>query len=241
MTSKFDAAVNKVLSEQEKMPWYLRAVDKIVPDEWGRVDDKGMAGKGAGANWRGFKKGVEAGSWLIPGTGAVKGGVAAYRVGKGAKHANTARKKIQAARKLSKKGTDAGATILRNPGKTFLGTSGAGLATGMDIKGGPVDTAATAALNKALGDDVPQDVPQDGAEAIDGGTFIPPTPKRAFMPLTSKHTLIGNIKDYWNSLTPGQKTAVSGIGGAAAGYGLYKALTGKKDIKKRKKRNKRNK
>ena len=29
MTSKFDTAINKILAEQEKMPWYLRAADAL--------------------------------------------------------------------------------------------------------------------------------------------------------------------------------------------------------------------
>ena len=236
MTNKFDAAVNKILSE-EKLPWYYRAIDKIVPDSWARVDDKGMAGPGAGANWRGFKKGIEAGSWLIPGTGVVKGGAAAYRVARSAKHADSVKKKLQAARKLSKAGPDAGATIMRNPGKTALGAAGASYATGMDIKGGPADTAIVAALNKMLGDGVPQDEAEAAIKKqIEDGTFIPPEapPEKS---LTSKHTLASNIKNYWNSLTPAQKTAISGIGGAAAGYALYKAFLDK-DNKKKDKKNK---
>jgi hypothetical protein len=94
MTSKFDAAVNKILSE-DKLPWYYKAIDKIVPDKWARVDDEGMAGPGAGPAWRGFKKGVGAASYAIPGTGAVKAGVGGYRAIQAARAANATRQARQ--------------------------------------------------------------------------------------------------------------------------------------------------
>lgn len=139
MTSKFDSAVNKILGEDShKLPWYYRAIDKVVPDEWGRVDDKGMAGKGAGPAIRGFKKGVGAGSMLIPGTAGVKAlqgakkGYDAYKAAKKLeggmdmlrKGKSAATKGYDKFKDVATKGKGAGETINRRPIVTGLTTGG---------------------------------------------------------------------------------------------------------------------
>ena len=109
MTSKFDTAVNKVLSEQEKMPWYLRAADAL-PD-WLATGDQRPGKKMT--PWKGFKKGVNAGSWLIPGTGA-------FKIAKAAKAAAAAAKAAQAQK--AAKGGYAVLNTAKSPAKQAYGT-----------------------------------------------------------------------------------------------------------------------
>jgi len=103
MTSKFDTAVSRVLSEQEKMPWYLRAADAL-PD-WLATGDQRPGKKMT--PWKGFKTGVNAASYAIPGTAAVKLGLGAkkaHSVYKAADKAKTAIDKAKKAKEVAKKG-----------------------------------------------------------------------------------------------------------------------------------------
>ena len=128
-----------------------------IPNSWAR-GDTGYLGP-AGAR-RAFKTGVSTGSYLIPGTAALKAagaGVKGYRtlralqkarqiptgggiIDRGVRGALTARHSLRGA----KLGSGAGSVILRNPVKVTGGALAGSVAggEGMDIKGGLVDTLA---------------------------------------------------------------------------------------------------
>mgnify|MGYP003669457362 CR=1 FL=1 len=137
MTSKFDTAVNKVLSEQEKMPWYLRAADAL-PQSWG---DQRPGGKMT--PWKGFKKGVSAGSWLIPGTGAFK--IVLNTAKSPAKQAYSTFKQAATTADpgkgtgLMSKLDDVGATVNRNPWWIAGGAMGANEVGDFDVMSSPAD------------------------------------------------------------------------------------------------------
>lgn len=172
MTSKFDSAVSKILGEDShKLPWYYRAIDKVVPDEWGdQRPGKKMT------PFKGFKKGVEAGSMLIPGTAGVKAlqgakkGYDAYKAAKKLEGGfDTLRKGKSAARQgydkfkdVATTGRGAGETINRRPVVTGLTTGGINTADElgafgakdkedlMNIKTAPAVYAADKAVDKGF-------------------------------------------------------------------------------------------
>ena len=96
MTSKFDTAVSRVLSEQEKMPWYLRAADAL-PD-WVATGDQRPGKKMT--PWKGFKTGVNAASYAIPGTAGVKLALGAKKAHSAYKAADKAKTAVDKAKKV---------------------------------------------------------------------------------------------------------------------------------------------